>query len=65
MNLMNALLTAMLPIVSAAQTQSPATPALPSIAVPKTTDVLVIQTPKRGVTFQQVMALSRQRFGQP
>ncbi len=55
MNLTNALLMAMLPIASAAQTQSPASPSLPSIAVPKTTDVLVIQTPKRGVTFQQVM----------
>lgn len=55
MNLKNAFFMAMLPIVSAAQTQSPASPALLSIAVPKTTDVLVIQTPKRGVTFQQVM----------
>jgi hypothetical protein len=55
MNLTNAFLMAMLPLVSAAQSQSPASPALPSIAVPKTTDVLVIQTPKRGVTFQQVM----------
>jgi hypothetical protein len=28
-----------------------------SVAIPKTTEVLVIQTPKQGVTFQQIMAV--------
>src|SRR3954447_17246944 len=37
--------------------QSAAPAALPSIAVPKTTAVLVIETPKQGVTFEQVMAV--------
>jgi hypothetical protein len=48
---------AMLPIASVAQSQSAVTPGLPSVAIPKTTEVLVIQTPKQGVTFQQVMAV--------
>ena len=30
---------------------------LPSVAIPKTTEVIVIETPKQGVTFQEVMAL--------
>ena len=42
---------------SLAQAQSSTASSLPSIAIPKTTAVLVIQTPKRGVTFQQVMAV--------
>lgn len=47
---------AMLPALSVAQSQtSAASPVLPSIAVPATTAVLVIQTPKAGVTFEQVM----------
>ena len=49
-------LAAMLPALTAAHSQpSQASSALPSIAVPVTTGVLVIQTPKEGVTFQQVM----------
>ena len=49
-------LLAMLPLAGLAQSQSaPASAGLPSIAVPKTTQVLVIQTPRRGVTFEQVM----------
>jgi hypothetical protein len=57
MNIMTPFLMAMLPLASVAQAQSGATKGLPSIAVPKTTEVLVIQTPKQGVTFQQVMAV--------
>ena len=30
---------------------------VPSVAIPKTTEVLVIQTPKQGVTAQQIMAV--------
>jgi hypothetical protein len=57
MKLMIPFLMAMLPIASVAQSQSAVTPGLPSVAIPKTTEVLVIQTPKQGVTFQQVMAV--------
>src|SRR5579871_1886478 len=42
---------------SVAQMQSSAQPGLPSVAIPKTTAVLVIETPKEGVTFQQVFAV--------
>jgi len=55
MKFMIAFLMAMLPVVSVAQSQSAAAPGVPSIAIPKTTEVLVIQTPRAGVTFQQVM----------
>ena len=55
MKCMIACLMAMLPVVSVAQSQSAAAPGVPSIAIPKTTEVLVIQTPRAGVTFQQVM----------
>jgi hypothetical protein len=51
------LLVAALCVLSAAQSQSDGTQGLPSGAIPKTTAVLVIQTPKQGVTVQQVMAL--------
>src|SRR5262252_8566148 len=32
-------------------------PGLPSVAIPKTTEVLVILTPRQGVTPQQIMAV--------
>jgi hypothetical protein len=49
-------LAAVLPALTAAHSQSSKTSAaLPSIAVPITTAVLVIQTPREGVTFEQVM----------
>jgi hypothetical protein len=51
------LFMAVLLAASAAQAQSGAASGLPSAAIPKTTAVLVIQTPKQGVTFQQVMAV--------
>ena len=52
------LLLAMLPVAGIAQSQSgTASSGLPSVAVPKTTQVLVIQAPKQGVTFQQVMVV--------
>jgi hypothetical protein len=50
-------LIAILPVASLAQSQSRATSAVPSVAIPKTTEVLVIQTPKRGVTAAQIMAV--------
>ena len=57
MKFMIPLLMALLPATSVAQTQSGTASGLPSAAIPKTTAVLVIQTPKQGVTFQQVMAV--------
>jgi hypothetical protein len=51
------LLMAMLPAASVAQSQSGAASGVPSIAIPKTTEVIVIQTPKQGVTPQQIMAV--------
>ena len=39
------------------QSRSGAASSVPSIAIPKTTAVLVIETPKLGVTPQQIMAV--------
>ena len=48
-------LIAALPVASA---QSPSEgPRMPNVAIPKTTEVLVIQTAKQGVTPQQVMTV--------
>ena len=57
MKFMTPLLMAMLPIASAAQPQSGTPSGVPSIAIPKTTAVLVIETPRQGVTPQQIMAV--------
>src|SRR5438105_14746258 len=50
-------LMVLLPAMSIAQAQSGTASGLPSAAIPKTTAVLVIQTPKQGVTFQQVISV--------
>ena len=55
MKFMIPFLIAMLPVASIAQLQSGAASGVPSIAIPKTTAVLVVQTPKQGVTPQQIM----------
>jgi hypothetical protein len=55
MKFMAPFLMAMLPIASAAKPQSATASGVPSIAIPKTTAVLVIETPEHGVTPQQVM----------
>jgi hypothetical protein len=55
MKFMILFLIAMLPAASVAQTPTAAAPGLPRVAIPKTTAVLVIETPRQGVTFQQVM----------
>ncbi len=39
------------------RSQSGASSGVPSVAIPKTTEVLVIETPKQGVTPQQIMAV--------
>ena len=57
MKFMMLLLMAVLPATSVAQSQSGTASGVPSIAIPKTTAVLVIETPKQGVTPQQVMAV--------
>ena len=62
MKFMIPFLIAMLPVASVAQSQSAGGSGVPSVAIPKTTEVMVIQTPKQGVTPQQIMAVIRQRF---
>jgi len=57
MKFMIPLLMAVLPAASVAQSQSGGGSGVPSIAIPKTTAVLVIETPKPGVTPQQIMAV--------
>jgi hypothetical protein len=57
MKFMIPFLIAMLPIASVAQSQSGGASGVPSVAIPKTTEVLVIQTPKQGVTAQQILAV--------
>ena len=52
-----AVLVGVLTTASLAHSQTSAPSGLPSVAVPKVTAVLVIETPKQGVTFQQVMAV--------
>ena len=46
-----------LPVAPVAQSQSEVAPGVPSVAIPKTTEVLVILTPRKGVTPQQIMAV--------
>ena len=57
MKFMIPLLIALLPTAAVAQSQSGSASGVPSIAIPKTTAVLVIETPKQGVTPQQIMAV--------
>jgi hypothetical protein len=57
MTFMIPLLMAALPAAVVAQSKSGAGSGLPSAAIPKTTAVLVILTPRQGVTPQQIMAL--------
>jgi hypothetical protein len=56
MKLIVAFAIAMLPVASIAQSQSAAS-AVPRVPIPKTTAVLVIATPRQGVTPQQIMAV--------
>lgn len=53
-------LMAALPVASVAQSQPGPAPGPPSVAIPKTTGVLVVQTAKQGITadqIQQIVAL--------
>ena len=55
MKFMIPFLMAMLPLASVAQSQPAVAPGVPSVAIPKTTEVLVILTPRQGVIPQQIM----------
>ncbi len=57
MKFMIPMLMAALPAASVAQSQSATASGVPSVAIPKTTAVLVIETPRQGVTPQQIMAV--------
>jgi hypothetical protein len=57
MKWMFALLIAVLPVASVAQSQPGQASGVPSVAIPKANEVLVIQTPRHGVTPQQIMAV--------
>jgi hypothetical protein len=57
MNPSIALLAAMLPAVPVAQAQLGAASGLPPGAIPKITQVIVIETPRQGVTPKQIMAV--------
>ena len=48
-------LMAVLPAALVAQSQSGAASGVPSIAIPKITEVPVIQTPRKGITAAQIM----------
>jgi hypothetical protein len=50
-------MNSVIPAASVAQSQSEGASGVPSAAVPKTTEVLVIETPKQGVTPQEIMAV--------
>ena len=47
----------MLPVASLVQSESGGASGVPSVAIPKTTGVLVTLTAKQGVTFQQIRAV--------
>src|SRR5215471_14878590 len=63
MKFMLPLLIAAIPAATAvAQSQSGAGSGVPSVAIPRTTAVLVILTPRQGVTPQQIMAIIPQEI---
>ena len=57
MNFMIPFLIAMLPAAPEAHSQSGAASGVPGVAIPPTTAVLVILTPRQGVTPQQIIAI--------
>jgi hypothetical protein len=50
-------LVAALPVAAFAQSQSGQGPGAPGVALPKTTEVIVLMTPRQAVTRQQIMAV--------
>ena len=57
MKFMIPFLMTVLPAASLTQSQSGDASSVPSIAIPKTTEVIVIETPRQGVTPDQIMAV--------
>jgi len=57
MKFMVPFLTAALPVVSVAQSQSGVAPGVPRVAIPKVSEVMVIMTAKQGVIPQQIMSV--------
>jgi hypothetical protein len=57
MKFMIPFLAAALPVAAFAQSQSGQAPGASGVALPKTTEVMVILTPKQAVTRQQIMAI--------
>ena len=57
MKLLLPFLIAALPVASLAQSRSGVASGPPSVAIPKTTEVLVIQTAKQGITPQQIQQI--------
>jgi hypothetical protein len=57
MKFMISLLTAALPLAAFAQSQAGPAPGAPSAAIPKTTEVLVIQTARQGITPEQIQQI--------
>ncbi len=62
MKFMIPFLMAVLPVASLAQSQSAGASGVPKAAIPKTTAVLVIETPRQGVTAQQILAIIPQEI---
>ena len=50
-------LVAALPVAAFAQSQSGQGPGAPGVALPKTTEVMILMTPRQAVTRQQIMAV--------
>jgi hypothetical protein len=57
MKIMIPFVVALLPIALVAQSPSGGASGVPRVAIPKTTEVLVIETARQGITAQQVMAV--------
>jgi hypothetical protein len=57
MKLLLPFLLSAFPLASLAQSPSGGAPGVPSAAIPKTTEVLVIETARQGVNPQQIMAV--------
>jgi hypothetical protein len=57
MKLLLPFLAAALPLASVAQSQFAVASGVPSVAIPETTEVLVIQTAKQGITRQQIQRI--------
>lgn len=57
MKFMIPFLVALLPVATLAQSPSAQTPSSPGVVQPKTTAVMVMVSPRQGVTRQQIMAV--------